>query len=82
MKIQIWCDKKQPYLIVENTPESQTSLQESLIVALSNCAIKFDSKNLIKNFNRITQILLFCQQGRLSKIIHICCYVRLNACQH
>jgi len=44
--------KKQPYLLAEQTSESQTSQQESLIVALLKSAIKFASEKLIKNFNR------------------------------
>ena len=47
---------------------SQTLQQESLIVALSKCAIKISIEKISENFNGFVLKLVLCQQGRFSKI--------------
>jgi len=47
---------------------SQTLQQESLIVALSKCAIKIGIEKISENFNCFVLKFVLCQQGRFSKI--------------
>ena len=52
---------------------SQTLQQQSLIVALSKCAIKIGIEKLSEKFEFFVLKLVLCQQGRFSKIrSHIC----------
>ena len=47
---------------------SQTLQQESLIVALSKCAIKISTEKISEKFNCFVLKIVLCQQGRFSKI--------------
>ena len=52
---------------------SQTLQQQSLIFALSKCAIKIGIEKLSEKFDFFVLKLNLCQQGRFSKIrSHIC----------
>ena len=47
---------------------SQTLQQQSLIFALSKCAIKISIEKLSEKFDCFVLKLVLCQQGRFSKI--------------
>ena len=47
---------------------SQTLQQQSLIFALSKCAIKISIEKLSEKFDCFALKLVLCQQGRFSKI--------------
>ena len=47
---------------------SQTLQQQSLIFALSKCAIKIGIEKLSEKFDCFVLKLVLCQQGRFSKI--------------
>ena len=60
---------------------SQTLQQQSLIFALSNCAIKIGIEKLSEKFDCFVLKLVLCQQGRFSKIrSHILCMASYLYC--
>ena len=69
----VWCNHS--YLLGERSFYSETSQQEGLIVALSNCAKKPWLKNIVKIFSWVLSKVCLCRpKGRFSKIrSHLYC---------
>ena len=60
---------------------SQTLQQQSLIVALSKCAIKIGIEKLSEKFEFFVLKLVLCQQGGFSKIRSHILFYSIATCQ-